>query len=144
MMWIHDAIIGGYGSFRHEPASMRVCPLSREVRKACTTSARNALRVSVSWWSQQSRCHADQVAPVGLAQSLVETLPGQLNFIVVIALHWLSAELLGSAPAERRKVRHHRETNRHRPCADSRRPIWPTHRQQVQVGVHLRRQRDSR
>jgi len=37
-------------------------------------------------------------------------------------MHWLSAELFGIAPAESRKVRRHRETNRHRPCADSRQP----------------------
>ena len=80
------------------------------------------------WMCGSQRCHVEprlfcvSIAPAirpPLALSIQAACPAeiliscQLNFIVVVALHWLSAELLGIAPAERRKVRRHRETNRH-------------------------------
>lgn len=68
----------------------------------------------------------------------------QLNLIVVVALCWLSAGSLGIAPSALRMARRRRGTSCHRPCVDSRQPIWPTRRHQVQAGVRLRPLRDSR
>ena len=68
----------------------------------------------------------------------------QLNFIVMVVLHWPSAGSLGTAPSVLRMAQRHRGIIRHRPCVDSRWPIWPTRRHSVQAGAHLRPLRDSR
>jgi hypothetical protein len=61
-MWIYDAIIGGYGPFRHEPASMRVCPGSPESLHHLGAQLRDSSFTAVEERAPGWRIHGRKIA----------------------------------------------------------------------------------